>query len=168
MRLSARVQKKCQLQVATKTVKLSEFPREIREFSERTLEDQKKATIRGIARSLPELVAASPVDTGLYAQSWHFSVEETKAIIGNYAPYAPMIEFGTRPFTPPIAPLLAWAKRVLQDGSQPPDYSPRVWALARGVQNKIAAQGLKPRHILTNMVPKIIDNIKEELRKLGG
>jgi len=123
--------------------------------------------VSGVAKSIPDLVQASPVDTGLYAASWDFTVEEKSVILGNYAPYAGIIEQGARPFTPPIGPLLAWAKRVLRDRSQPPDYSPEVWALARGTQNKIAAQGMQPRHILEKTLPKIMQNIKEEVT-FGG
>lgn len=148
----------------TVQVKLEDFAEKLAEFSDRHISEIKKGVVSGVARSVPDLVASSPVDTGLYAQSWDFTADDEKAVLGNYAPYAPVIEFGARPFTPPIGPLLAWAKRVLKDSSQPPKYSPKVWALARGVQRKIAAEGMKPKHILTNMIPKIIENIKEELR----
>lgn len=145
-----------------KRVNLSDFSNELGSFSKASLAEQKKAVVAGVARSLPELAATSPVDTGLYAASWDMSVQEQSVIAGNYAPYAGIIEDGARPFIPPIAPLLAWAKRVLQDSSQPPNYSSRVWALARGTQKKIAAEGMQPRHILQNMIPTIIQNIREE------
>jgi hypothetical protein len=150
-----------------KTLKIENYAKELKELTSRSVEDQKKAVTAGVMRSLPELVAASPVDTGLYAASWDFTQDEVSATLGNYAPHAPIIEDGARPFTPPLAPLLAWAKRVLKDSSQPPDYSPKVWALARGVQNKISREGIKPKHILRDMLPKILENIKQELSKLG-
>ena len=105
------------------------------------------------------------MDTGLYAASWDFTVEENAVVLGNYAPYAGVIEYGARPYTPPIGPLLAWAKRVTGDPSQPPNYSSRVWALAKAVQAKIEAEGQAPRHIMENMIPKIIENIREELKR---
>lgn len=148
-------------------VNLKDFSRVLGEFSKLSLEDQKKGVVSGVARSIPDLVASSPVDTGLYAQSWNFTADEQSVILGNTAPHAPIIEFGARPFTPPIGPLLAWAKRVLQDPSQPPNYSSRVWALARYTQNRITARGMEPRHVLTNALPRILDNIREELRKLA-
>jgi hypothetical protein len=147
-----------------KVVRLQDLAREIRGFGDETLEVQRVATVRGIARSIPGLVARSPVDTGFYANSWTMTANEKSAIIGNTAPHAPVIEYGARPFTPPIGPLLAWAKRVLQDPSQPPEYSSRVWALAKGVQNKIEKNGMKPRHILTNAFDMIVDNIRLELQ----
>lgn len=153
--------------MTAKTVNLRDFAKELGEFSKGHLQDQRLATVRGIARSIPDLVKASPVDTGLYAQSWSFTSTETSAVLGNSAPHAAIIEYGARPFVPPIQPLLEWAKRVLQDPSQPPDYSDRVWALARGVQNKIKKEGMKPRHVLQNMIPTIIENIRKEYQSLG-
>jgi hypothetical protein len=147
-----------------KKVSLSKFSGELQSFSRTSLDKKRKAVLAGIAKSIPDLVGASPVDTGAYASSWGFTADEHSAFIGNYAPYAGVIEHGARPHTMPIAPLLAWAKRVLGSSSQPPDYEPRVWALAKGVQNKIAQFGQAPKHILENMIPKIIENIRLELK----
>lgn len=144
-------------------VNLKDFSKVLSEFTHRSAKEIKQGVTSGVARSIPDLVRASPVDTGLYAQSWDFTTDEEKVILGNYAPHAPIIEHGARPFTPPLKPLLEWAKRVLKDGSQPPKYSPRVWALAVGTQKKIAAEGMKPKNILQNMLPTIIQNIREEL-----
>lgn len=151
--------------MSVRQVQMKDFSRVLKEFSGLTIQEQKKGVASGVAKSIPELVAVSPVDTGLYAQSWNFTVSEQAVILGNYAPHAPIVEFGARPFTPPIKPLLEWAKRVLQDPSQPPKYSSRVWALAKGVQNKISREGMRPRHILTNMIPQIIENIRAELKR---
>lgn len=154
--------------MGAKTVELKDFAKVLGEFSKLTLEQQKAGVASGIAKSIPDLVAASPVDTGLYASSWDFTVDEKKAVLGNYAPHAPIIEFGARPFTPPIGPLLAWAKRVLKSSSQPPDYDSEVWALAKGTQKKISEQGMKPRHVLENALPMIVENIRQELKRVGG
>ena len=167
--------------MSTKVVQLSDFSKTLGDFSKRTLKQQQSAVARGLARSIPDLIAASPVDTGLYSASWNFSVDEEKGIIGNYAPYAGVIEDGARPFTPPIGPLLAWAHRVLNGTtaergqpltaaeaetsgkSQLSGYSSDEWRLAVGVQKKIQAHGMVPHHILQNMIPTIIENIRKEL-----
>jgi len=148
-----------------KRINLEDFSKELGNWSSAHLAQRKRAVVSGVARSIPDLVAASPVDTGLYAASWDFTVEENAVVLGNYAPYAGVIEYGARPYTPPIGPLLAWAKRVTGDPSQPPNYSSRVWALAKAVQAKIEAEGQAPRHIMENMIPKIIENIREELKR---
>jgi hypothetical protein len=152
--------------MAKKRIKLSQFAGELRNFREKSSEELRRATKIGVIRSVPDLVRSSPVDTGEYANSWDFTETEKTVLLGNFAPHAAIIEKGARPFTPPISPLLAWAKRVLQDPSQPPEYSPEVWSLARGTQNKIARIGMKPRHVLENQIPKIIENIRKEITKL--
>ena len=150
-----------------RVVSLSNLAAEIGKVSEVHIDKLKQATALGVAKSIPDLVAASPVDTGLYAQSWDMTVTEKNILLGNTSPHSPIIEDGARPFTPPIKPLLEWAKRVLRDGSQPPNYSNEVWALARGTQKKISEQGMKPRKVLSNMIPSIIENIKAEYLKIG-
>lgn len=148
--------------MSTKKVDLAKFSGELGEFANASLRAKRKAVISGIARSIPDLVANSPVDTGLYAASWGMTVLEKSVIVGNYSPYAGVIEYGARPHTPPIGPLLAWAKRVTGSNSQPPDYDSHVWAIAKAVQKKIAEHGQAPRHIMENMIPKIIENIRQE------
>jgi hypothetical protein len=156
--------------MSAKRVDLQAFARELNVWSTWRLKALRDAAAKGVARSIPDLVAASPVDTGLYAQSWDMRVDEMAVILGNYAPHAPIIEYGARPFTPPLGPLLAWAKRVLGGGGknvtgQPETgYSDEVWALARYTQAKIAREGIKPRHIMENMIPQIIENIKGEMK----
>ena len=149
----------------TKTVKLENFASELEGFTKSSLRRQQEIVADAVVRSVPDLVKSSPVDTGEYASSWDFDINEKRAILGNFAPHAPIIEKGARPFTPPIAPLLAWAKRVLKDPSQPPNYSSEVWRLAKGVQNKIAREGMKPRNILEKAIPMIIARIKRELNR---
>lgn len=146
-----------------KIVNLEDFAKELGDFANASLETKRKAVISGVARSIPDLVAASPVDTGMYAASWDMTVLEKSVILGNYAPYAGIIEYGARPHWAPIGPLLAWAKRVTGSNSQPPDYDSHVWGLAKAVQNKIAHEGQLPRHIMENMIPIIIQNIRMEL-----
>lgn len=150
-----------------KTVRLENFANELKKFTKASLKEQQAAVANGVMQSVPELVANSPVDTGQYAASWSFTMDEKSAILGNFAPHAPIIERGARPFTPPIQPLLAWAKRVLRDPSQPPNYSNEVWALAKGTQQKIAAQGMQPKNVLEKAIPGIIENIRRELKKIG-
>lgn len=152
--------------MSTLKVPLKEFAKVLGEFNQKSLSDQRKAVTSGVARSIPDLVKASPIDTGLYAQSWDFTATEQSVILGNYAPHAPMIESGARPFKPPLQPLLQWAKRVLKDNSQPPNYSSQVWGLAKYTQKKIMSEGILPRHILENALPKIIENIKQELKNV--
>lgn len=147
-------------------IPLNELSKRLKKEPERHMKEARPAVRRALLQSIPDLVKKSPIDTGLYASSWDMTETEKSLILGNFAPHAAVIEFGARPFTPPIAPLLAWAKRVLGDPSQPPDYSPKVRSLAYGVRDKIRKQGMMPRHILKNEIPNIVMRIKKELQKL--
>lgn len=151
--------------MGTKVVSLSNLAAELGAFTDAHMTNLRQATIAGIAATVPDIVESSPVDTGLYAQSWMFDETEFGAILANTAPHAAIIEFGARPFRPPLGPLLSWAKRVLKDSSQPPNYSPEVWRLAKGTQNKIAEHGMVPKKIMEKAIPGIIDNIKAEYRR---
>jgi len=147
-------------------VKLSELGKLLGAEPKRQIPQIKHAVRIGLLQSIPHLVQKSPVDTGQYANSWDFTETESEMILGNFSPHAAVIENGARPFTPPIGPLLAWAKRVLNDSSQPPDYSPEVRGLAYGVRNKIQKEGMKPRNILGQEMPNIIARIKREFKKI--
>jgi len=155
--------------MAIKTVSLNELSKELGAYAEDQFKQVREATVEGCLRSLPALVQASPIDTGQYGNSWDvsgiFGSLNDPVTIGNFAPHAPIIEYGARPFTPPIGPLLAWAKRVLQDPSQPPGYSPEVWALARGTQRKISIHGMAPQHVMQKNIPLILENIKREYQR---
>jgi hypothetical protein len=151
----------------TKRVTLKQYLyEELPQLKKLTLEKQKTIIMDEIQQELVLLVKKSPVDTGFFAQSWGVTQTEDKILLGNSAPYAPQIEMGARPFTPPLGPLLAWAKRVLQDPSQPPKYSPEVQALARGTQNKIAKFGLKPHRLLEQAVDDIMERVAARVRQL--
>jgi len=145
----------------TKIVKLEKFSKELSEYAKKDIELYKMSVIDALYKNLLVLIKQSPVDTGLYAQSWDLIVEEKSAILGNYAPHAPIIEFGARPFTPPLMPLLKWARRVLKKQ----DFDDHVWALAKYTQNKISEFGMQPKHILTDSMDKIIYDIKVNLKK---
>lgn len=145
---------------------LGDLSKYFEDLQGKIIEEQKQAVVNGLIDSIPALIDASPVDTGLYAQSWDLDVTEKRAILGNYAPHAAIIEQGARPFRPPIGPLLRWAKRVLGDPSQPPDYSSEVWALATYTQKKIEERGIEPRNVLENELPNIIRRIMDELDKV--
>lgn len=110
------------------------------------------------ARTLPAMInAARESASGLLAETVQ-SIRENKpfplvdrsylvgsvqmepipdgAIVYVAAPYAGPLEYGTRPFTPPLRPLVEWAIR--KGASQP-------YGLARAIQRKFADEGMKPK-----------------------
>jgi hypothetical protein len=147
-----------------KTVSLDKFSQELNKYAKESSEAYKKAVVDALYQNFSELVANTPVDTGLLSQSWNIEVTEREAIIGNFAPHAPIIEFGARPFTPPIGPLLEWARRVLKQ----PEVNSQCWALAKAVQMKISEKGMEPKHILTNQLDKIIEDIRLNIKASLG
>lgn len=153
--------------MSAKVVNLNAFAEELAGYGKAFTEELRDASIEGVIRSMESLVEMSPVDTGEYANSWGVDIKPDKVVIGNYAPHAPIIEYGARPFTPPIAPLLEWAKRVLRDSSQGPGYSKEVWALAKATQAKISKVGMAPKKVMERGIPIIMKNIEAEWRRRG-
>jgi len=149
-----------------KTIKLSQLASELGIAARDIQEAQRGIVANAIIKEFPNIIKNSPVDTGLFSQSWDLVQTETSMLLGNYAPHASIIEYGARPFTPPIGPLLAWAKRVLQDPSQPPEYSSDVWGLAKGTQKKISELGMQPKGVMEKAIPKIIDQIKIDIEAM--
>jgi len=68
-------------------VELKDFSKVLEEFSEKHISELRKGVVSGIAKSIPDLVRASPVDTGLYAQSWDFTSDEEKAVLCTACPH---------------------------------------------------------------------------------
>lgn len=81
------------------------------------------------------------------------------------APHAAIIEDGTRPFRPPLAPLIAWASRKF--GANEREAKRIAWAVA----DKIASNGIAPRHYFekawVRVQPEIAKEIRRELEQLA-
>lgn len=98
------------------------------------------------------------VDRGLFKNSWHHRTFPDRAEIFNNAPYAAVIEFGSRPHTPPLGPLIAWVRRKRKDlGIEEAD----VFRVAKAIQRKIAREGTAPMFIAKDLLP----DLKKELNK---
>ena len=151
--------------MAVVEVKLKDFAKVFRKYGKDLEHEMKQEVVRATVRAIPRLVRNSPVDTGEYAASWSFNADEEKVILGNFAPHAPIIEFGARPFRPPLGPLIAWAKRVLQDPGEPP--SKRVMALAVGTQKKIEKHGMMPKALLRQEIPRIIQDAVQSIERMA-
>jgi len=96
-----------------------------------------------------ELLAQdAPKAFGALQQSFHV---EGKAIVAD-APYAGLVELGTRPHMPPFRPLLDWATRI---GANDPG------ALAYAVQQKIAEVGSQPTNFVKSNIPKLKESLRE-------
>lgn len=103
----------------------------------------------------------APVDRGQLRAS---IIPEVKSmgivvhgIVGSNRIYAAPQELGTRPFWAPLQPLIEWVtrKRIATGAA--------VYAVAKGVQRKIARSGIKAKRYLTRAV---IENESDIYRKL--
>lgn len=108
--------------------------------------------------------ARAPVDTGTLRRS--IDVEVTGAVRGLVAlisddtPYAAAQEAGTRPFTPPIGPLIDWATRQAPNLGLDDD---AIEAFAYGVQKAIAARGIRARWFTRDAQPELGMILEQEL-----
>ncbi len=130
--------------------------------------DQKK--LLEAAHLGAEIIAnVAPVDVGTLKGSIH--VEETtqgpRVVVD--APHAASLELGSRPHTPPLAPLVAWVRRNRAkfgiegrgvDRNKKTgrlETSAEIIAIARAIQQKIARHGTKPRFFVRNSIPKLVE-----------
>ncbi len=116
-----------------------------------------------------------PVDRGAYRASWQVEVEKDGATLFSDAPHAAFIERGTRPHTPPFAPILAWVKRkklakgattVVRGAVEAKlDEFEREIMVARAIQRAIARRGTRPLRVLERTLPAIARILEEEVEK---
>lgn len=101
------------------------------------------------------------VDTGAYADSHVVRLTVHGAEMGNDAPHADFIEFGTRPHTPPWNPLYRWALRRTGGDEE------RAGALAASVRRSISERGTRPRHIYARLRAKMKLLMRVRLARYG-
>lgn len=146
--------------------KLEAMPEEVRSAAVRGL--QGAAMV--LAAEVPiQISHASPypaVDTSYLRNSVQLTVLHDGAEVSVDAPYAAPMEYGTRPFTPPLKPLVEWAMRkgFAEDEKG-------ATAIARAVQKKIAREGIAPRAYFrkswNKSRRKMHAEVRRELRAIG-
>jgi hypothetical protein len=114
-----------------------------------------------------EIGTAQPfpaVDRGALRNSVVYRPVSDGSVVSVDAPHAAIIEHGTRPFWPPLAPLVAWVRRKGFADAR------GAYAIARAVQRKIARDGIAPRHYFSKAwrraVPMVEAEIAQELARL--
>jgi len=113
-----------------------------------------QAAIREAAALGAEVIAReAPRDLGILAASIKVQGRETPEIRAT-APHASIVELGSRPHTPPIGPLLEWARRHgLDEG------------IAYAIQQTIARVGTRPRHFIHGNLDKLRAILNEVMRR---
>jgi len=132
----------------------------------------KRGAVLAAARSVREMVSATDTappaspngkpgahNTGHYKRSWKSRAEEFGARVFNIAPYSGVIEHGRRKGKfPPTEPIARWAQRRM--GLTRKEAQGAAFVIARA----IARRGLKPRKVMTNLLPKVQRFLNEEVR----
>lgn len=111
-----------------------------------------------------------PVDRGTYRQSFKFDDTRDGAVAYNFAPYAPIIEYGRRPGqkAPPIDVIAAWVLRKgIAKKTSRTFATDAQWRAARGIAYAIARQikrrGLPALMILQHAAVGIDEEIRKEI-----
>lgn len=87
-----------------------------------------------------EIRAQGLVDMATLVNSVTYTPVADGSIVAVEAPHAAPLEYGARPFFPPVAPLMAWA---LRKGLATDEASAK--AIAFAIRGKIAKEGIAPR-----------------------
>lgn len=131
----------------------------------------KDAIVRGMHSSalrleglmVEEIDTAKPypaVDTGGLRASIKTELGRDSATVYSDAPYAGAIEFGTRPFRPPLEPIAEWILRK-KIATEMDD----VQGIAFAIANKMSKEGIKPRHFTKKAVARFLPFLKAEVER---
>lgn len=142
-----------------------------------------KAVIKGLRSSalrlqglvVEEIDSAKPypaVDRSDLRNSHDHENTQSGAIVFMTAPHAGIIEWGTRPFRPPLQPLIEWALRkgLAADEGE-------AKAIAWGIASRMAVTGIAPRGYFAKAVERLtrdgilneeINDALDELARSGA
>lgn len=112
----------------------------------------RSAAQRGVGIIVEEIDKALPhpaVNTGGLRQSARAENTADGALVEVDAPHAAPINNGTRPFHPPLEPLIAWAVRKFGVSEK------EARRIARNVAKKISEEGIEPRHFFEKAMARI-------------
>lgn len=133
-------------------------------------DDLREAVIRALRRSamrleryvVEEIEIAEPypaVDRGELRASVSNTRVADGAVVTVDAPHAVMIERGTRPFRPPLAPLAEWALRkgLAEDARD-------ARRFARAVADKFAREGIRPRWFFRKAWGRMVEGLDQDIQ----
>lgn len=131
----------------------------------------RRKTIRGLrgaarvlqAEVVQQIHAVGAVNLGELAKSVSVTTVEDGAEVTVDAPHAAPIEEGTRPFRPPLRPLMLWALRKfsLDEGE--------AWRVARAVAAQIEKEGIAPRYYFATALEEAAGEMRDEIaREVAG
>jgi hypothetical protein len=143
----------------------------------------RRAAQRGLVeidRRITNAKPYPPIHTGHYRRAWKVTQIPKGAILGNDAPYAPVIELGRRPgaTAPPLAPILDWVfKKFRRERKWKARHSGKraelkelqqhaeMRQIAFAIQQKIKKRGMAPRHIMTGAQRRLGGLAEQEIAR---
>lgn len=117
---------------------------------------------KAILEYVPWIEMAAPMGvTGALRQSAHAEISEYghAALICD-APYAAMVEVGSRPHWMPLEPLLKWVQVKLAISDEAEAYK-----VARAIQRKIANEGTRPTWFMKKRLPGLNRVVMWEIKE---
>lgn len=153
------------VRVTVHTVTISQFEQRITrlvpQIRDAYVKGFRRAALRLERYAVEEIDSAEPhpaVDTGELRRSVSTQFVDDGAIVTVDAPHAPMMEYGTRPFRPPMEPLVEWA---LRKGFASTESEAR--GIAFRVADKIARDGIAPRHYFTKAWARMQRDLRADI-----
>ncbi len=144
--------------------KVGEIPEEMEGAVIRGLRSAAHHGVGEVVRSIATTSPHPAIDTGALGRSVEAIDTPRGGDIIVDAPHAAPIENGSRPFWPPLQPLIDWSMRKFGVSEKEAE------GIARAVQRKIAEEGIEPRHYFRRAmrrVRKIVPiEVESELKKL--
>lgn len=128
-------------------IHFEDFAVDIERLTDRAFRASRAALFTAAVNAKAIARQAAPEDQGKLKRGFVVSLTPTGARLENVEPHATPQEHGTRPFTPPRGPLLAWARRKVARGRGRGRGSREQQAqrLAAGAIRSIQRRGIIPK-----------------------
>jgi hypothetical protein len=143
--------------VKTYDLAARDFAKKFREVEERRPLAVARGMLSAALLGAEVLARAAPKDLKMLARSIRGTQESKGAQITIDAPYAGIVELGSRPHWAPIRPLLEWAKRHATARD--------AMAFAHALQQKIAREGTAPTYFVRRSLPALRKILKLEVER---
>jgi len=130
---------------------------EVRKVIEQEVDKKlREITLKLFAKSQEKIVETKAIDTGFLLKSgfWR-KLGRLRYQVKYTAPYSVYLEFGTKPFFPPVEPIKKWVERKLRKHGKKAEET--AWAIA----HKIAKYGISPRRFMRDSIDEVIREYKK-------
>lgn len=136
--------------MAEYTVSANDLGALFKSTEEARIKDAQSSLLEAAQAGVEVVVRKAPKDTSLLRQSAHAEQVAGGAAIILDAPYSAIVDLGSRPHTPPLAPLVEWVMRRLDLSDEK-----EAMGVARSIQMHIAQHGTKPTFFVRDSVPEL-------------